>query len=613
VLLIATWIGLIAGFCDVGLLVMNTRFIRRDFSRLGGDFPWIVPSAVAFLVLAPAALIALRARIRGTVPLAVPVGLLSLVGFLELSSRVRLELWASLIVSAGLAIQLVRFVRPRGHEFLRLVRGTVGLLVAILFATTLLTIGGRIWSEHRQRSALPPAPAGAQNLLLIVWDTVRAANTSLYGYHRATTPNLERLASRGVRFDLAFSASSWTLPSHASMFTGRWPHELGVDWKAPMRDGVPTLAEYLASKGYDTAGFVANLDYCSAETGLARGFAHYEDYPLSLVDTFTRHVALGRRIDVPSWASAVESFLEEHTGRWYDVLPLSREHRKRADAINGAFLAWLGKRPAKGRPFFAFLNYNDAHTPYEVPDSSIPGFGRRPSSASQRRLLRAFTGTDKTKLSAKDVQVAHDVYDDCILYMDTQLGSLIDELRHRGVLEHTLLIVASDHGEHLGDHGLFLHGGSLYRQLVQVPLLLVGHEWIPAGRTVARPVSLCDIPATVIDLLGLGSTHPFAGQSVASSWRTRATERGRSAADALLMETTKPELLMNGGREPAARGPMRAVIVAGMHYIQMADGTCELFNLKTDVVEQANLANNVFFRPVMIEVQNLLDLMRRRR
>src|SRR5262249_20923384 len=156
VLLIATWIGLIASFCDVSLLVMNTRFIRRDFYRLGGDFPWIVPSAVASLVLAPAALIALRARIRGTVPLAVPVGLLSLVGFLELSSRVRLELWASLIVSVGLAIQLVRFVRPRGHEFLRLVRWTVGLLVAILFATTLLTIGGGGLAVHGQRDSSPP-------------------------------------------------------------------------------------------------------------------------------------------------------------------------------------------------------------------------------------------------------------------------------------------------------------------------------------------------------------------------------------------------------------------------------------------------------------------------
>src|SRR5262249_46283079 len=185
--------------------------------------------------------------------------------------------------------------------------------------------------------------------------------------------------------------------------------------------------------------------------------------------------------------------------------------------------------------------------------------------------------------------------------------------RRRGVLEDTLLIVASDHGEHLGDHGLFFHGGSLYRQLVQVPLLLVGDERIPAGRTIAQPVSLCDLPATVIDLLGLGSPHPFAGQSVARTWRPRATERGHSVADALLMETTKPELLMNGGREPAASGPMRAVIVAGMHYIQMADGTYELFNLGTDAKEQANLANNVFFRPVILEVQNLLNLMHWRR
>ena len=145
-----------------------------------------------------------------------------------------------------------------------------------------------------------------RNVLVVVWDTVRSANTSLHGYNRATTPNLERLASRGTRFDLAFSTSSWTLPSHAGLFTGRWPHELGVNWKAPVRDDVPTLAGYLATRGYDTAGFVANLDYCSRETGLARGFAHYEDFPLSLLDTFTRYTALGRRTALLQWPYTVE-------------------------------------------------------------------------------------------------------------------------------------------------------------------------------------------------------------------------------------------------------------------------------------------------------------------
>ena len=215
-------------------------------------------------------------------------------------------------------------------------------------------------------------------------------------------------------------------------------------------------------------------------------------------------------------------------------------------------------------------------------------------------------------LSVEDVRMAIDVYDDCIFYMDRQVGLLLDELSRRGVLENTLLIVASDHGEHLGDHGLFFHGGSLYRQLVQVPLLMVGNKRIPAGRTVAEPVSLCDIPATVIDLLGLGTDHPFTGQSVTRYWQPR-VEGVRVVASPLLMETTKPELLMNGGREPAAKGAMRAVIVAGMHYIQMADGTHELFNLARDVEEKTNLASDGDEQPVLFELRNLLGLMLKRR
>ena len=86
-----------------------------------------------------------------------------------------------------------------------------------------------------------------------------------------------------MRFDQAFATAPWTLPSHTSLFTGRWPHELTADWTVPLDGDYPTLAEYLAAHGYDTAGFVANLDYCGRETGLARGFAHYEDYPIELL------------------------------------------------------------------------------------------------------------------------------------------------------------------------------------------------------------------------------------------------------------------------------------------------------------------------------------------
>jgi arylsulfatase A-like enzyme len=613
VMLLAAWIGLIAGFLDLGLIVVSRRLINRDFYRLGGDFTWIIPLGVTILVLVPAIVIALIARMRGgTVRLGVVVGVLSFVGFLDVCARLPLEVWSALLICAGLATQLVRLVRSRHPAFLWFVRRTVPLLAGILLTIMLVTIGGRAWSEHRAVSALPRAPASGQNVLLIVWDTVRASNLSLQGYSRPTTPNLERLAGRGVRFDLAFSTSSWTLPSHASLFTGRWPHELGVDWKSPLRDDVPTLAESLASHGYETAGFAANLDYCSRETGLARGFTHYEDFPIDVYDAFTRYVALGHRIEISSWALVLDRLLEKGFGRWFDLVPRSMEHTKNAAELNGAFLGWLTRRQDSHRPFFAFLNYNDAHSPYEVPDRSTPGFGLRPASPLDRQTLLQWNSLDKSRLSYPVVRMAADVYDDCISYLDRRLEMLLQELSRRGVLDNTLVIVTSDHGEHLGDHLLFFHGCSLYRQLVQVPLVIVDNKSVPPGRVVAEPVSLCDIPATVIDLLGLGRDAPFPGQPLTRFWR-RPSHAVVSPAEPLLMETGKPELLTNQGREPAAKGPMKSLIARGMHYIRSADGLEELYMLNADPEETINMAGAVNGPANLERFRNTLGSMPKRR
>ena len=217
---------------------MSARLIDGDFYRLSEHFVWVIPPAVAVVVSLPAAMLALMARLlRRNVHLSLAVGLLSFIGFLDLCARLPVELWASLLLSGGLAIQSARLVAPRRREFLRLVKRTTPLLVGVLLVVLVGTVGSRAWSEHRAVAALPPPPRAARNLLLIVWDTVRASSLSLHGYSRRTTPNLDQLARRGVRFDLAIATSSWTLPSHASLFTGRWPHELGVDWKSPLGEG----------------------------------------------------------------------------------------------------------------------------------------------------------------------------------------------------------------------------------------------------------------------------------------------------------------------------------------------------------------------------------------
>jgi arylsulfatase A-like enzyme len=621
ILLTATWIGLVAGWLDLGLMVVNNRVFQGDFYRLGEHFGWLTPLGVAVLVLLPGMMLALIARLRrrGGVRPGKAVGLLAFVALLDVCARLPLELWASLLLSAGLATQAARLVGPRFPAFLGLMRRTIPVGTGVPLAVMLVTLGGRAWTEHRAAAALPPPPPAPRNVLLIVWDTVRAANLSLHGYSRPTTPNLESLARRGTRFDLAFATSSWTLPSHASLFTGRWPHELGADWKSPLRSDVPTLAEYLGDRGYDTAGFVANLDFCSRETGLDRGFTHYEDYPIELFDTFARYIGLGHRMDVPTWTCVLEKVLEKVSSRWADLVPRSREHAKSAAGIDRAFLDWLSgrqkrvsARQKRPRPFFAFLNYNDAHSPYEVPDRSTPGFGLRPTTLRDRLTLLRWNALEKASLSEHDVRMAIDVYDDCIAYLDRRLGLLLDELGRRGVLDDTLVVVTADHGEHLGDHLLFFHGCSLYRQLVHVPLVIVEPKGAPAGRVVAEPVSLRDVPATIVDLLGPVHDAPFPGRSLARFWQGDPEAAGEPS-EPLLMETSKPMLLTNEGREPAAKGPLKSLVAGGLHYIRSGDGSEELFALKSDPEERLNLAGSPNAREALQRFRASLDATFRKR
>jgi arylsulfatase A-like enzyme len=590
VFLVALWIGLSAGFLDLGLFCLKKRLMGDGFYRLGEEFWWLIPGAVAAIIMLPGSVLAIFAcRNRGRSSVGTAVGLLSFVGFLDACSRLPLEFWSSLLLSGGLAAQSVRFVRPRRERFLRLVRLTTPLVAGALLAIMLLCLGGRAAVEYRTLVSLPPPPADARNVLLIVWDTVRSGNLSLHGYGRRTSPSLERLATQGVRFDQAYATAPWTLPSHSSAFTGRWPHELTSDWRVPLDESYPTLAEYLAANGYDTAGFVANLDYCSRETGLSRGFAHYEDYPIEFGDILTRYIGIGSRIDLLTPASVINRLLKKHWGDRYDVIPRSKEHAKNAAAIDRSFLHWLGWQRTRNRPFFAFLNYNDAHSPYEVPDRSAPAFGLRPISYVDRLTLRSWDTLDKMKVSIAHVQMAIDVYDDSIHYLDRRLGFLLDELAARGVLDDTLLVVASDHGEHLGDHRLFFHGCSLYRQLVGVPLVIVDPKLSPAGRVVADPVSLRDIPATVVDLLGLPRAAPFPGRSLRRFWIEKLPAKA-IPSEPLLIEAAKPPSFTNQGREPVAKGPMQSLVGDGMHYIRTGDGAEELYLLSTDPEERTNVA-----------------------
>ena len=384
-------------------------------------------------------------------------------------------------------------------------------IVAILGAS--LWVGDRI--KQLRESARPLPPPGSPNVLLIVMDTVAAGHLSLHGYDRATSTTLVELAERGIRFDSARAASSWTLPSHATMFTGRWLHELSVGWLTPLDRAHPTLAEFLGDRGYATAGFVANTRYCASDSGLGRGFTHYQDFIFPELTAFKTAVLVSRALD---GFQVIVYFTED----WLEsagLLPVVQRlwrsldtDRKGAAVVNRELLDWLSRRTQPERPFFAFLNYFDAHYPYQLPPGRLHRFGVEPTDNYQRILIQHWWDLDKTTLSPEDVAFAADAYDDCIADLDEQLGKLVDELDRRGILEQTWLIITSDHGESFGEHaGIFCHGTSLYETELHVPLLIIPPGGSATKQAVKETVSLRDLAATIVDVAGLEAGSPFPG------------------------------------------------------------------------------------------------------
>lgn len=587
----AACFGVLTGLGEVSLLAAKKIFLQQ-FIRTGANSIWMTPLADLVLFSIVALLMILvswpRPKLITVRRVSFVFAFLSFLSLLFMYSA--LHTYTSVLLAAGLAMQTSRVIAayPRGSY--RLARR--GLVWSIVLVTT-ISVGAVVWRAYTERRALAQAPQprpGAPNVLLIVLDTVRAQNLSLYGYSRPTSPQLESIAKTGVRFDQAMSTAPWTLPSHASILTGRWPHELSADWFKSLNDSYPTIAETLSANGYDTAGFVANRFYCASETGLARGFIRYEDYSVSPGEVLLSS-SLGQTISNNNVVRRLVGYNE--------VLA-----NKSAGSLNADFLRWLSRD--RQRPFFAFLNYYDAHEVYLPPKPFNGMFGNsnarnyKPIKHEARRNLRQ----DWHEMSPVEIQLELNAYDEAIAYLDNQIGALFEELRKRGVLDNTLVIVTSDHGEQFGEHRLFMHGNSLYSQLLHVPLLILLPKHAPEALTVSEPVSLRDIPATIVDLAGAESGAPFPGESLARFWR-EPSPLNRTRSDILLAELTGGLF----GREwyPALKGDMKSLRMGQYHYIKNGDGGDELYDLKIDPHEQNNLAPSSKGRELLNEFRASLE------
>ena len=436
---LSAWCGLVAGLLEVAAIVTRKQlFHSNHLYGMSRHFVWIVPTAnlcvfLALGVLACALVLPWTWRGRGLFVRRVVRADLAA----DVVGRVSTGVWRSLACRGSRSGRAARpRVRAARRAFRRIVQISFPVAlgaVAIMAAWPL--VGDQI--KQSRENARPLPLSGSPNVLLIVMDTVAAGHLSLHGYERATSKSLAELAGQGIQFDSVQAASSWTLPSHAAMLTGRWMHELSVGWLTPL-DGKPlTLAEYLGSNGYATAGFVANTSYCARDSGLDRGFTEYRDF------IFPGLTALKQSVLVNCALAGIQTavdFLQDQLGiarvpaYIHRLADLFAGSRKSAATANHELLEWLSERARPERPFFAFVNYLDAHYPYQLPAGHYHRFGGTPADSRQRAMIDHWWDLDKTTLSPQELAFAASAYDDCVADPDEQIGWLVDRLGKLGFL-----------------------------------------------------------------------------------------------------------------------------------------------------------------------------------
>jgi arylsulfatase A-like enzyme len=486
-------------------------------------------------------------------------GCLSVPGRLRERGAVMLALGCGVVVSRWMGRDV-----KRGMLFLR--QTLAPLAVVCLFAM-LSVVGGTAAWEKWQISQLPEPPANAPNVLLIVLDTLRAERLSSYGYPRPTTPFLDAYAQRGVLFEKAFSTSSWTLPAHTSMFTGRLPIEHGAGlWRYDGR--YPTLAEALSRRGYATAAFVANEKICTAAFGLARGFQRWENIFWDAKSSFV--------------ATTFGKKLKQFYVPWFN--PASKFDRMDAPEVNRRFLRWLDHRP--NRPFFAFLNFMEVHSPVNPPRSFAERFSKHPDEISSSRWFRKRASLPE--LSARGRENKNDAYDASLAYLDTQLKALFQELERRGLEQDLLVVIVSDHGESLGENGLFDHRSALYLPQIRVPLILRFPGRIPEGRRVSAVVGIQDLTASIAELIALKNPS-FGGTSLVACWTSPDSNAGERFSSAELDHSPFSTL----ENWPSYHGAIKSLIGPRWHYIVHEKLGKALFDWQTDPQEARDVATTV--------------------
>ena len=413
------------------------------------------------------------------------------------------------------------------------------------------------------------------NIVLVSFDALQAAHVGSLGYKRNVTPTIDAMAKEGISFSQNISVASWTVPASMTWFTGVYPSEHKLTNKfsvfnppagnklSNMKELAPelvTLAEVLKENGYATGGFTGNAGV-SGFFGYGQGFDRY-------------------------------FFEKGKFGSMGVSIPKAME--------------WLQEN--KNKKFFMFLHGYDCHG-QNVPEGGFDyrfvdkGYDKKfTGSAKEQEALRE-EGLEKGSVALRDEDVKfwRAIYDEKIQRTDAMFKGFLAQLEKMGLMDKTIFILTSDHGELFGEHGLLEHSNSLYREVIHVPLIFWWPGRVPASQRVAQPVTNAALPATLLDLIGAEGQTQFPGPSLAQLWEQ--PDLKHDWPDPLAEVAQIPWL---PAQFLTAHGAMKSVLDPQWQYIVHEKFGEELYEWSQDPQETVNRVDDPVAQPALDRLRAIL-------
>jgi arylsulfatase A-like enzyme len=457
------------------------------------------------------------------------------------------------------------------------------------------------------------------NVLFVVMDTVRKDHLGMYGYEKDTTPGLDAFADEATVFENAVAPAPWTLPVHASLFTGMYPSQHGADQETPYLDGATTLAQSLSAAGVGTACYSSNA-WITPYTHLTDGFDDQDNFfevmpgeflsgPLAKAwQTLNDNPNLRKVADkLVSLGNTAHEYLSSGEGadsKTPSVIDRSKE--------------FIAEQDRKGDDWYTFINLMDAHLPYHPPKAFKDDFAPGVDSTQVCQNSKEFNSGARD-IGDEEWAEIKGLYDAEIAHIDSELTRLFDWLKRTDRWDDTMVIVCADHGELHGEHGLYGHEFCLYDPLINVPLL-VKHPELGAGRR-EETVELVDLYHTVLDAFDAEARRAKPGDDVVPLDDTRSLLSGsyrefaglpnpdpaQAAApegDVAFVEYSRPVVELKQLEEKAKKAGltidedsrfyarMRAARHRDAKYVRIDRIPDEAFRLDEDPEEGENLAGN---------------------